>query len=298
MACGGCRDARYDLSRRMTETGRHPSPEEELLEQLMEECDRVTKRSEVLHALQDEWIVATRLVSVYKNLFSDAERLEVLNLIAGPLLRLTQDVLWDYLLLRVARLTDPPTAGRKREKESLSVLWLPSLFGGDKDEDQQKAKLQLLVAEANEAASFARKWRNQVVAHVDLERARDDVTHFFRDNRPPVAEPLEPPTLEAMDRALEAVHRALDTALRYHYGSEKGMSLKTADVSLDIGAAVFDRGTRLVQAVQLIDTLVHTCAETPLPGEVETASEFLENLGPDLLENVRALRPLRPSERA
>lgn len=259
----------------------------------MEECDRVTKRSEVLHALQDEWIVATRLVSVYKNLFSDAERLEVLNLIAGPLLRLTQDLLWEYLLLRVARLADPPSAGRKRDKESLSVLWLPLLFGGDEDEDHQKAELQVLVAEANECATFARQWRNKLVAHVDLERARDGVTRFLRDERPALAEPLEPATLAKMDRALKAVHQALDTALRYHYDSEKGMSLGPAAVSLDIGAPVFHRAVRLVRAVQFIDALVDSGRDGLL--DVETASDFLEKLGPDLLEKVRELGPARHS---
>lgn len=39
------------------------------------------------------------LGSVYKNLFFDAERLEVLNLVVAPLLRLTHDVLWEYLIL-------------------------------------------------------------------------------------------------------------------------------------------------------------------------------------------------------
>ena len=173
------------------------------------------------------------------------------------------------------------------------MLWLPSLFGGDEDEDQQKAELQVLVAEANEAAKFARQWRNQLVAHVDLERARDGVTHFLRDKRPAVAEPLEPATLEKMDRALEAVHRALDTALQYHYDSEKGMSLQPAAVTLEIGTAVFERASRLVEAVQFIDALVDPGREGPLG--VEPASEFLEKLEPDLLEKVRALGPLRLS---
>ncbi|MDE2979180.1 MAG: hypothetical protein OXU63_16910 [Acidobacteriota bacterium] len=282
----------------MTETDRDPLPEEdvpheELLKHLTEAADRLTKRSEVLQALEDEWIVAARLVSVYKNLFFDSERLEVLNLVAGPLLRLTQDVLWEYLLLRVARLTDPPAAGRKREKESLSVLGIPSLFGGDEEEDQQKAGLQVLVAEANEAAKFARQWRNQTVAHVDLERARDGVTHFLADKRPPVAKPLEPATVEKMDRALEAVHRALDTALKHHLGRENMGAIEPAAVTLEIGTAVADRAIQLVQAVQYIDALADPGRRKPLSGE--TASGFLEKLDPDFLEKVRTLGPIGPS---
>ena len=269
----------------MTEMDRDPSPEEEFLREVREAGDRLTKRSEVLQALEEEWLVTARLVSVHKNLFLDAERLEVLNLIAGPLLRLTHDVLWEYLLLRVARLTDTPTAGRDREKESLSVRWLPSLFGGSAVEDEQKAELKVLAEEAWRAGSFARQWRNKQVGHRDLDRARDDVTRFLGDKRPAVAVPLEEATLEKMDRALEAVHRALDTAFRY----DGGGGIEPAD-DLKIGAAMLDRAMPLVEAVQFIDALVDPGRGGP--SGVKTAPEFLAKLEPELLEKVRALAPL------
>jgi len=53
------------------------------------------------------------------------------------------------------------------------VLWLPRLFGGDEVEDHQKTTLKVLVEEAKRATEFARQWRNQRVADVDLDRARD-----------------------------------------------------------------------------------------------------------------------------
>ena len=272
----------------MTEMDRDPSPEEELLRQVRKAGDRVTKRSEVLQALEEEWLVAARLVSVYKDLFLDAERLEVLNLIAGPLLRLTQDVLWEYLLLRVARLTDSPVAGREREKESLSVLWLPSLFGGDAVEDEQKAELRALAEKAKKAAKFAHQWRNKQVAHRDLDGARDDVTHLLRDKRPALAEPLEEATLEKMDRALEAVRRALDTAFRYDGGTDMG--IEPEDVALEIGTALLDRAIPFVEAVQFVDALVDSGRAAPCGAK--TAPEFLEKLKPDLLEKFRALGSL------
>lgn len=280
----------------MTEADRGPSPqteslEGELLEALKEAADHLTKRSEVLQALEEEWIVAARLVSLYENLFFDADRLEVLNLVAGPLLRLTHDVLWEYLLLRVARLTDPPAGGREREKESLSVLWLPRLFGGDEVEDQQKAKLNVLVEEAKKAGDFARQWRNRRVAHVDLDWARDDVTYHFRDRRPAAAKHLEQATWDKMAHALQTVHRALDAAIKFHRGRENQGAIEPTAVSLEIGTTVSDRAIRLVEAVRFIDTL----ADSGLagPAGAETASEFLEKLGPDLLEKVRALGPLK-----
>lgn len=270
----------------MTETDRDASPEEEFLRQVRDAGDRMTKRSEVLQALEEEWLVAARLVSVYKDLFLDAKRLEILNLIGGPLLRLTHDVLWEYLLLRVARLTDTPVTGRDPEKESLSVLWLPMLF-----EDEQKTKLKVLAEKARKAAKFARQWRNKRVAHRDLDVARDDVTHFLGDKRPPVAAPLKEATLEKMDRALESVRRALDTAFRYDGGTDMG--IEPEDVALEIGAALLDRAIPLVEAVQFIDALVDSGREAPRG--LKTAPEFLEKLEPDLLQKVRALGPLRLS---
>ena len=272
----------------MTELDPDPSPEEELLKQFTEAGDRRTKRSEVLEALDEEWLMAARLVSAYKDLFLDAERLKVLNLIAGPLLLLTRDVLWEYLLLRVARLTDTPTAGRNRENESLSVLWLPLLFGDTAVEDEQKAELDVLAKEARRAADFARQRRNQQVAHFDLDRARDDVTGFLGDRRPAVAVPLEEATLEKMDRALEAVHRTLDTAFRY----DGGKGIEPAD-DLKIGTVMLDRAIPLVEAVQFIDAMVDPGRGGP--SGAKTAPEFLAKLEPELLEKVRALGPLRRS---
>ena len=156
------------------------------------------------------------------------------------------------------------------------------------EDEQKKRKLDVLAERAKKAAKFARQWRNKHVAHRDLDIARADVTHFLRDKRPAVAAPLEEATLEKMGRALEAVHRALDTAFRYDGG--KGIDIEPEDVALEIGAALLDRAIPFVEAVQFIDALVDPGRETPRG--VKTAPEFLEKLEPDLLEEVRALGSL------
>ena len=171
------------------------------------------------------------------------------------------------------------------------MLWLPLLFGGDAVEDEQKKELEVLAKKAKKAAKFARQWRNKQVAHRDLDGARDDVTHFLGDKRPAVAAPLEEATLEKMDRALEAVRRALDTAFRYDGGTDMG--IEPEDVALEIGTALLDRAVPLVEAVQFIDALVDSGREAPRG--VKTAPDLLEKLEPDLLEKVRGLGPLRLS---
>lgn len=62
-----------------------------------------TERERVLHLLREEWASAEWLLQEFRGLFSDSERLSILNGIAGPLLVLVKEVLQENLLLRVAR---------------------------------------------------------------------------------------------------------------------------------------------------------------------------------------------------
>ena len=132
-----------------------------------------------------------------------------------------------------------------------------------------------------------------MVAHSDLDRATDGATRFLGKTRPAVAKPLKPATLASIDRALETVRRALDTALQYDCDRENDPVLEPPAAASEIGTALFDRATGLVAAVQFIDALAdpeHECAV-----DVETASRLLGKLEPALLEKVRALGPLRLS---
>lgn len=79
----------------------------------------------VLALLKNEWAHAEGTLQEFRGLFSDGQRLAVLNGVAGPLLALVQDVLWENLLLQVARLTDPvQTAGHK----NLTFQQIPAFF--------------------------------------------------------------------------------------------------------------------------------------------------------------------------
>src|SRR6266542_725941 len=81
------------------------------------------------------------------------ERIELLNEAAGSFFWIVQDTLWDDVLLRISRLTDPP---RSAGKHTLSLqrlpLLVPTTFRGQAD---------ILLQECLTKCNFARDWRNR-----------------------------------------------------------------------------------------------------------------------------------------
>ncbi len=119
------------------------------------------------HALEDEvtWFHAKWLE--YRKLFAKSEkRIELLNETAGFFFRVVQDVLWDDVLLHIARLTDPAKHGR------FENLTLPRLAKGFKNTEIGPEFCQL-VDLVESRAEFAREWRNRRIAHRDLPLALD-----------------------------------------------------------------------------------------------------------------------------
>lgn len=119
------------------------------------------------HALYNEvtWLHAKWLE--YRKLYGKSEkRIDLLNETAAFFFRVIQDVLWDDILLHIARLTDPPTQGKY---ENLTLLRLP-----DAVEDGALAtEFRGLVKTGLDRSQFARKWRDKHLAHIDLSHAID-----------------------------------------------------------------------------------------------------------------------------
>ena len=99
----------------------------------------------------------------YQELYGKgAERVELLNRVGASFFRITQDAIWEGILLQMCALTDAPeTFG----KPNLSILALPPLI---KDEPF-RAEIKPLVEAARESTEFARDWRNRRIAHRDLD---------------------------------------------------------------------------------------------------------------------------------
>lgn len=121
----------------------------------------------VYRALHDEliWLHAKWLE--YRKLFAQTEaRIDLLNASAAFFFRVIQDVLWDDILLHIARLTDPPELGSFK---NLTLLCLPDLVPDRALADE----LRGLTQTAREYSKFARERRNKELAHNDLTLAID-----------------------------------------------------------------------------------------------------------------------------
>lgn len=135
----------------------------------------------------------------YRILFAESsERLELLNSVAGFFFRVTQEVLWDDIVLHLARITDPP---QSRGKDNLTITRLPTLI----DHAGLSEEVSVLITVVLEKASFARTWRNRKLAHRD---------HLLAVGA--IAEPLPGISRENMESALAAI-RAVLNKIEGHY---------------------------------------------------------------------------------
>ena len=137
------------------------------------------------HALYNEvtWLHAKW--NQYRILFAESPaRIELLNDVAGFFFRVIQDVLWEDIVLHLARLTDPP---QSVGKDNLTLLRLAEAV----KEPALSLEVKNLAEQAKAAADFARVWRNRHLAHRDLALAVDDR-----------ATPLPGISREKIDRAL------------------------------------------------------------------------------------------------
>lgn len=127
----------------------------------------------------------------FRSLFGkDADQIQLLNQSAPLFFRIVQDALFDEVLLHVARLTDPPqSVGR----DNLTVRRLPALIG----DPQLNAEISALLDVVLTSCDFARKRRNQRLAHIDLLTARGAV-------------PLTPASRRDVEVALKALRDLLN----------------------------------------------------------------------------------------
>jgi hypothetical protein len=136
-----------------------------------------------LHAKWQEYVI----------LFGTSpERVELLNSAAGFFFRVVQDVLWEDILLHLARMTDSPRSAGKR---NLTLRSLTDLI----DDDGLRVEVSALNAEAVRATGFARDWRNRHIAHRDFDLALNAETV-----------PLEAASHVAVTAALKALGDVLN----------------------------------------------------------------------------------------
>jgi hypothetical protein len=127
----------------------------------------------------------------------DQRQFDVMNGVAPGFFYSVQHALWEGILLHLCRLTDPAVVAHRK------TLSLEALLKEDKCKDIFDLKER--VRTAKERTTFARDWRNRVLAHSDLEYATNEQ-----------AIPLAPASRMQVREALEAIVEVLQ-AVESHF---------------------------------------------------------------------------------
>lgn len=132
----------------------------------------------------------------YRQLYTDADTIDVLNRTAGMFFKIVQDELWDSILLAVCRLVDRPiTAGQA----NLTLRSLSSLI----EDANLKQEVDKACKEAVEIAEAAQTHRHKRIAHISYDHALD---HTLFD-----AVGISQKKMEEMITALRTVIKLVDS---------------------------------------------------------------------------------------
>ena len=232
----------------------------------------------VFHGLWNDRAWAWIRLQEYRELFGNTEHVELLNaLTGGAFLRDIQHILWDDLMLRVTRLTDPLGSGGK------SNLTVRRLCKFCKDEDAElHEEVSKGVKHAVRAAEFARDRRNRRISHRDLTLAiKSD------------AKPLDRASLRQVETALDEVHAVLRAISLHLLKEDIGKDVVTSP-----GARAFICYTQqLVEAVKYIDSIIDPGGKVPITDR-GVAGDFLRKLGFKLTwEQMSQIMELREAAR-
>src|ERR1051326_2048217 len=138
----------------------------------------------------------------YVSLYGTNEkRIALLNAAAPRFFGRLDAILWEDILLHIARLTDSPSTFGRQDRANLSIRALPPLINDLSLRDTVTQRVRSAV----DAAEFARDWRNRHIAHRDLQRALE------RD-----AEPLAFASRACVNGAFEKMQAVMNT-IQVHY---------------------------------------------------------------------------------
>ena len=139
--------------------------------------------------------------ATYRSLFGTSqERVDTLNWAAGQFFNTVYRVLWNDIIMRIARLTDPATSGSGRDNASLQGLLkklegkVPPNLATDWDAD---------LSSLRSAAGKIRVLRDRTLAHADLKTA----LHYDENPLPGISRAYIEELLLVIRKLMNAVER-------------------------------------------------------------------------------------------
>src|SRR6267378_1927565 len=120
----------------------------------------------LFHELDDDfWWLAHKWHEYHEFYERGQERIDLLNSVASNFFFFLHRLFFEDAMLHLCRLTDPP---RSCGRDTLSLMRLAE----EVTDPTLKATVQAKAEHARKSCEFARDWRNQVIAHTDLEILR------------------------------------------------------------------------------------------------------------------------------
>jgi hypothetical protein len=154
-------------------------------------------------ALQEELIWLYAIWLEYRKLYGhSAERVALLNRVAGFFFGVTQRALLERVVLHLACLTDHPESVGK---PNLTIQRFPKLIS----DSAFAVSVQSLVDIAITTTSFARDMRNRKLAHIDLDLALDNV-----------AKPLSQASRQNVEDSLQSIANVLNSIELHYFNGE------------------------------------------------------------------------------
>ena len=166
----------------------------------------------------------------YRELFDDKGNVAILNAIGGSFFRDIQLIMQDSLILHITRLTDRPGTGHFRNLSLRMLMQRLKCSQNIPRPERFRDKMWLndlddLVTHAEDSAEYARRHRNERIAHLDF-----DTTKGFNTD-----ESLKPLNLDEVRLVLKNIFKVL----RHIYGRMCPDTDLMYSVSYDSGAGHF-----------------------------------------------------------
>ncbi|WP_148294394.1 hypothetical protein [Azospirillum sp. B506] len=183
----------------------------------------------VYSALWQEVASVHRKWNEFVHLFGSREsRVGLLNEAAAHFFGMIQGVLWEDIILHLARITDP--AVTLKTKKNLSIQGISGLIPDAKLRECVQNRVDVAVA----ASSFCRDWRNRHLAHRDLDLSLERA-----------ATPLEPVDRTMVKAALKAVADVMNAVSGHYEDSETAFHLGISHSGAEALLYVLDEGLRV-----------------------------------------------------
>jgi hypothetical protein len=185
----------------------------------------------LFYSLHNELLWLTYKWIEFKELYGTKEsRIELLNSTAPFLFYTIQNVLWENLLLGVAKIMDPP---QSMGKKNITFKSIPLFINDHVFHDEIKN----LVIKLESESKFCRDWRNRWIAHKDHALSVD------KGN----AKPLEVATRLKFRTTLELMHELYNRVSLKYLGSQTAFEFVSSDRGAISLLYLLEKGLRFEQ---------------------------------------------------